>query len=95
MLDLRLYQAFQSRQAVSLFNSFQSISLPMPVNFKREKRLRTLKLFSSPQEVASKNLFISKILQILPILSLLLAVCGISFQVFVLYPWHEELSKTT
>ena len=30
--------------------------------------------------------------KILPILSIMLSIAGISFQVFVLYPWHEELS---
>jgi hypothetical protein len=30
--------------------------------------------------------------KILPILSIVLSLCGIAFQVFVLYPWHEELS---
>lgn len=30
--------------------------------------------------------------KILPVLSIILSLCGIAFQVFVLYPWHEELS---
>jgi len=38
------------------------------------------------------NTFVG-LLQVLPIVSLILSAAGISFQVFVLYPWHEELSK--
>ena len=30
--------------------------------------------------------------KVLPIFSIFLSIAGISFQVFVLYPWHEELS---
>jgi len=29
----------------------------------------------------------------LPIISLILAICALTFQVTVLYPWHEELSR--
>jgi len=29
----------------------------------------------------------------IPILALILSICALTFQVTVLYPWHEELSK--
>ena len=29
----------------------------------------------------------------LPILALILSICALTFQVTVLYPWHEELSR--
>ena len=29
----------------------------------------------------------------LPLIALIVALCALSFQVTVLYPWHEELSK--
>lgn len=37
--------------------------------------------------------FRQELLRILPVASFILSACGICFQVFVLYPWHEELSK--
>mmetsp|Transcript_17523 Transcript_17523/g.24102 ORF Transcript_17523/g.24102 Transcript_17523/m.24102 type:complete len:170 (+) Transcript_17523:46-555(+) len=43
------------------------------------------------KRVPTQNIFTS-LLQVLPILSIILSAAGISFQVFVLYPWHEELS---
>ena len=33
-----------------------------------------------------------KILRALPVGAFMLSFAGICFQVFVLYPWHEELS---
>ncbi len=29
----------------------------------------------------------------IPLIALVIAVCALTFQVTVLYPWHEELSK--
>lgn len=51
-------------------------------------------LLISKQSIENKNdsFFIANFFKTLPIVSLLLAFAGIFFQVFVLYPWHEELS---
>lgn len=35
---------------------------------------------------------LSNILKVLPLASFALSAAGVSFQIFVLYPWHEELS---
>jgi hypothetical protein len=29
----------------------------------------------------------------LPLIAVILSICALTFQVTVLYPWHEELSK--
>jgi hypothetical protein len=34
----------------------------------------------------------SRFMKDLPIISFIVGIIGVSFQVFVLYPWHEELS---
>lgn len=34
----------------------------------------------------------TSLMRVLPLLSFALSVTGVCFQVFVLYPWHEELS---
>ena len=34
-----------------------------------------------------------KYLKWLPLIALIVALCALTFQVFVLHPWHEELSK--
>jgi hypothetical protein len=37
--------------------------------------------------------FHTKYLKWLPLIALIVALFALSFQVFVLYPWHEELSR--
>ena len=37
--------------------------------------------------------FRQEILRVLPVGGFLLSLGGVCFQIFVLYPWHEELSK--
>lgn len=46
--------------------------------------------FKDDNEVLSLR---QEILRILPIASFTVGLMGIAFQVLVLYPWHEELSK--
>jgi len=58
-----------------------------PSDFKLCDRLKGTE--ASLQEKKSLG---SKILSILPILSFFVGCAGVSFQIFVLYPWHEELS---
>ena len=47
------------------------------------------RLVSDEKKIEKLVAFIFKTL---PVLSIVLSTCGILFQVFVLYPWHEELS---
>eukprot|EP01041_Mallomonas_annulata_P009324 gene9323-19353_t len=35
---------------------------------------------------------LATLLKVLPVISFILSASGVAFQVFVLYPWHEELS---
>ena len=50
----------------------------------------TKPLFMS--EATNNPFFKSDFYKLLPILSIILSTAGICFQIFVLYPWHEELS---
>ena len=34
-----------------------------------------------------------KWMKYLPIIALVISICALTFQVTVLYPWHEELSR--
>ena len=45
------------------------------------------------EEISSRKKSIGSPL-ILPVLSFIVGCAGVCFQIFVLYPWHEELSKS-
>ena len=82
----------------SLVNAFK---LPSPLHAisarRREARLpqqippnfRSCTIF---QSTSTSNDNITTIFRVIASISFIISILGLSFQVFVLYPWHEELS---
>lgn len=81
----------------SLVNAFK---LPTPlraISARREVRLPTKQIsnFRSCtvfQSTSTSNDNITTIFRVIASISFIISILGLSFQVFVLYPWHEELS---
>ena len=60
-----------------------------PANFQRAKFASNTRTKLSQ---SNENPIVKSMLRVLPFVSFILASGGVAFQVFVLYPWHEELS---